>query len=78
MTDIPKFGKDIRVKEFPLKDCVVFTNHGSYGVAPIRIKEAQFRYCILYELSEYFPLSLLVVYFNKIRMQKDDKYCSEN
>ncbi|XP_052092724.1 uncharacterized protein LOC127729109 [Mytilus californianus] len=43
MTAIPTFGKEIKKTEFTLKDGVVFVNHGSYGVVPTRVQQAQDR-----------------------------------
>ncbi|VDI52311.1 Hypothetical predicted protein [Mytilus galloprovincialis] len=41
MDAMPLFGKEMKEKEFPLTEGVTFINHGSYGVVPRRIKEAQ-------------------------------------
>lgn len=43
MTAIPTFGNEIKKTEFTLKDGVVFVNHGSYGVVPKRVQQAQDR-----------------------------------
>lgn len=43
MTAIPTFGNEIKNTEFTLKDGVVFVNHGSYGVVPKRVQQAQDR-----------------------------------
>ncbi|XP_076091282.1 uncharacterized protein LOC143063175 isoform X2 [Mytilus galloprovincialis] len=41
MDAMPLFGKEMKEREFPLTEGVTFINHGSYGVVPRRIKEAQ-------------------------------------
>ncbi|CAC5373933.1 EGT2 [Mytilus coruscus] len=51
MGDMPDFGKEMREKEFDLKDGVTFINHGSYGVVPLRVQEAQNR--VLYEINSF-------------------------
>ena len=39
----PEFGKEMREKEFTLRDDYTYINHGSYGVVPKRIQEIQQR-----------------------------------
>ncbi|XP_052092722.1 uncharacterized protein LOC127729107 isoform X2 [Mytilus californianus] len=51
MGDMPDFGKEMREKEFDLKDGVTFINHGSFGVVPLRVQEAQIR--VLYEINSF-------------------------
>ena len=40
---VPEFGQEMRDEEFVLKEGISFLNHGSFGVVPRRIKDAQNR-----------------------------------
>jgi hypothetical protein len=43
MDTMPKFGKEMKEKEFTLKEGVTFINLGGYGAVPRRVQEAQKR-----------------------------------
>ena len=62
MDNIPKFGDEIKEKEFTMADDVTFVNHRSYGTVPRKVQEAQRRYRVF--IDKLFVIFLNIIIYS--------------